>query len=501
MTKINFKSLLICCLCFAGISCTSGSAQQQETTEIEAYSGLDNADLSLIPVKQDGKCGYINLKGEYVIKPQFADADYFREGLAWVKSADGKVGYIGKDGNYVIAAEYAHGTPFSEGLAFVMSPNGSVPVCIDTKGNAKFTLSQATSVNPFYKGFAQLGNPYSNSYSDTLQYVDKSGKVISVPRVNKWQQDNEDYIERFGEGLYPFSDNNNKYGYRNKKGETVINPQFDDADTFSEGLAPVKIGDKIGFIDKKGKIVINPQFDRVLSCFSEEGLALVALKNRHYSYNYALIDRTGQLVISDLDGKLICGVGVRGVSKDVYIIAGNNKSWLIDKKGHILAAPDAEIEFGREDWETFMKTQEPMILLQNENNGKWGFMDVKGNVITPQFDAVSAFREGLATVRVGDWENGKWGVIDKTGKYVINPQFVGFPFLLSDKVIISIDNRGECSIMNIQNKTVVNNLKFDDINPNYRGGIAGFHIPNDFRYVGEMEAIDYSMFSREGHYQ
>ena len=41
----------------------------------------------------------------------------------------------------------------------------------------------------------------------------------------------------------------------------VINPQFDAASPFSEGLAHVRIGGKWGYIDPAGKMVINPQFD------------------------------------------------------------------------------------------------------------------------------------------------------------------------------------------------------------------------------------------------
>ena len=53
----------------------------------------------------------------------------------------------------------------------------------------------------------------------------------------------------------------------------VINPQFDWADSFSEGLAAVSIGDKFGYIDNTGHIIINPQFDGIGS-FSD-GLAMV----------------------------------------------------------------------------------------------------------------------------------------------------------------------------------------------------------------------------------
>ncbi|HDS29982.1 MAG TPA: WG repeat-containing protein, partial [Firmicutes bacterium] len=52
-------------------------------------------------------------------------------------------------------------------------------------------------------------------------------------------------------------------GFIDKTGQYVINPQFDFAFDFSEGLAPVKIAEKWGFIDKTGQFVINPQFDGI----------------------------------------------------------------------------------------------------------------------------------------------------------------------------------------------------------------------------------------------
>lgn len=57
-------------------------------------------------------------------------------------------------------------------------------------------------------------------------------------------------------GLFPVYQNG-KRGYIDKTGKIVINPQFDDARHFTEGLASVNIGDKWGYIDKAGKIVWN----------------------------------------------------------------------------------------------------------------------------------------------------------------------------------------------------------------------------------------------------
>ena len=70
-----------------------------------------------------------------------------------------------------------------------------------------------------------------------------------------------------------------KVGFIDKQRKMVINPQFDYASGFADGLAQVRIGDdktgKYGFIDKQGKMVINPQFDYA-SGFAD-GLASVRI--------------------------------------------------------------------------------------------------------------------------------------------------------------------------------------------------------------------------------
>ncbi len=48
---------------------------------------------------------------------------------------------------------------------------------------------------------------------------------------------------------------NGKYGYIDKTGKYVINPQFDKAGSFSEELAVVEIGGKWVYIDKTGKFI------------------------------------------------------------------------------------------------------------------------------------------------------------------------------------------------------------------------------------------------------
>ncbi len=81
-----------------------------------------------------------------------------------------------------------------------------------------------------------------------------------------------------------------KWGYIDRSGRIVINPQFEEAGDFAQGLAPVKMGGKWGYIDRSGRIVINPQFEEA-GGFTE-GLARVKVGGK-----WGYVDGKGQMVI------------------------------------------------------------------------------------------------------------------------------------------------------------------------------------------------------------
>ena len=61
-----------------------------------SFVGCNNpkgaASSRLFPAKSDGKYGFIDKTGKYVINPQFDDAEAFSEGLARVWIGDWKTG-------------------------------------------------------------------------------------------------------------------------------------------------------------------------------------------------------------------------------------------------------------------------------------------------------------------------------------------------------------------------------------------------------------------------
>ncbi|MBI4712918.1 MAG: WG repeat-containing protein [Planctomycetes bacterium] len=79
--------------------------------------------------------------------------------------------------------------------------------------------------------------------------VNKTGQVVIEPQF--------DTANSFGDGLALVrnSKDNHKGAYINKTGKIVIKPQFDGAKDFSEGVASAEIGGRWGFIDKTGNFI------------------------------------------------------------------------------------------------------------------------------------------------------------------------------------------------------------------------------------------------------
>ena len=55
-------------------------------------------------------------------------------------------------------------------------------------------------------------------------------------------------------------------------------------------------------------------------------------------------------------------------------------------------------------------------LARVEQNGKYGFINIKGEVVVPCiYDRVGSFSEGFAKVR----KDGKWSIINTKGKVIV----------------------------------------------------------------------------------
>jgi len=316
----------------------------------------DIFSYKLIPVEAEGKWGYINKEGKYIINPQFKDAYLFADGIAIVRAQDDQIGYIDDAGKYIINPSYRFGTVFTEGLAFVTPLNG-VPVCINKKGETQFILKEADRVNCFSEGLSLV--KIKNKYG----FIDKKGTLIINNQF--------DYADDFKEGLALVSNKKDPlsdemlYGFIDKEGKIIINLQFKFASSFNNGIALVSDGKKYGFIDSKGVYVVNPQYDYALN-FSE-GLAAVKQGNL-----WGYIDTDGKIIINPQFED------VKSFRNSLAAVKSDKDNWgYINKQGKYEINP----QFSSAGY--FNKVFAPVV-----SGGKIGFVDTEGKyLINPHYSS------------------------------------------------------------------------------------------------------------------
>ncbi len=270
---------------------------------------------------------------------------------------------------------------------------------------------------------------------------------------------------RTGDRLYPVV-KDDKWGFIDETGRVRIAPQFDSANGFSDERALVSLHGKGEYIDTQGRLMPHPPFD--LGGNFTEGLAPINVGQRripNIGYisdpgRWGYVEQTGRLVIPmkfqladefheglaaahlgstsgfiDHTGRFRINVPFDvswGFSEGIVLVKSNLKMIYLDRTGHRLPTPLLDDNYYGHSF------HEGLAAIQIKD--KWGFMDKTGTlVIPPQFIDVGDFSEGLAAVELPidqDKETPckmddtssytvakKFGYINHTGKLVIPPQW------------------------------------------------------------------------------
>jgi hypothetical protein len=251
----------------------------------------------------DGKYGFVNSSGTIVVPPKYFKADDFHEGLAAVKEGrddDSLWGYINKHGEWALMPKYISAYRFSEGLASVVLPidaknpyesQGGIFI-INKNGQEILNLSNYTSDTPpvFQKGTIELSHIWEcNSSTNYVYVINRKGKVISERienRVDVYEPSLigltdeekeyaeitkiEDHLNEYQEEtaiIESINDNSDAYngqeklfGFVNSNGATIVQPQYELAHNFTNGIAWVRKNGLWGCIDKTGHTVIPTQY-------------------------------------------------------------------------------------------------------------------------------------------------------------------------------------------------------------------------------------------------
>lgn len=298
-----------------------GIASREISGQLVAFSE------GLCGVRKDGKWGYIDTRGNLAIPAQFDSAAPFIGGLGRVELGD-QVGYINKTGRYVINPQFNQAGDFHDGLAAAKADGGW--------GFINKTGTFVIKAQFPYVELEGFSNGLAGVCQDKCGYVNRSGIFVIKPQFNS--------LNTFSEGMAAVRINN-KWGYIDTAGKIVINPQFDQVFSFTGGLATVAISGKTGTIDKQGKYVLNPGQLTVAGkngdlqpALSSDGASLITKDGK-----WILKPTKGLVQINAISGKVFYGI-LGGPGEQVVPISMSGKVLAGWYKGGVLDTLAQDIE-------------------------------------------------------------------------------------------------------------------------------------------------------------
>ncbi|QIP13787.1 WG repeat-containing protein [Spirosoma aureum] len=320
-----------------------------QTLKTLNYDDIFQMD-SLYCSEKDALYGYLNDKGEEIMKPKLTIPYFFRNGLANFGHYENGNVYMNTRLKLGLFVECTKGDDFSDGLAAVIR-NGKVGF-INTKGELVIPAE--------------------------YDYQERNGMTF-LPSF---------YLGRAS------VEKNGKHGFINKKGETIIPFNYDDTGSFFEtGITSVEINKKHGAIDTLGNFVIQPIYESLNDFYSEEavraklngkygfvdktGKVIVPfIYDLAYDYNQGapFVQRNGKWALLNKEGKPITPFQFEGVygrfSEGLACVKLNGKYGYISKSGKVI------IDYKFENGENFSNG-----VVSRYNNGRKYIYDKKGREI------------------------------------------------------------------------------------------------------------------------
>lgn len=302
------------------------------------------------------KWGYIDNKGQFIIKPDFQFAmGYQDNGLAIVSKND-YMGVIDENGDFIIDPKYDYIEKFSEGIAIANNKNGYYAFSDSGKkifeyryyiGNFKEGRAVFVEVNrdnQWIYGYIdkfgevvipakyEVANNFKNGKAvvklvkGDYEIIDTSGNTIQIFKYP--------FVGDISEGLLLFKEQiDGKFGYINENGEVIIKPKFGSAEAFKDGTAVVNAStdykNKYGLIDKKGNFIIQPIYNDV-KLLDERMVAVgkaIDKNNPFIGSKYALTNTKGKLLTDFIY------YGISNYKDNLASVYDNNYTFFIDKLG------------------------------------------------------------------------------------------------------------------------------------------------------------------------
>jgi hypothetical protein len=268
------------------VVCLSSGLSAQKTVNCTEIGYFNDG---LAPVLIDNKWGFIDKTGSIVIEPkykmwvqEYGALPAFSEGLTpFVDPVNDRIGYLNLKGEVAIAPQFYSAGPFKNHVAFVGTQNERV--LIDTSGAV------------IAQGFVAINGKYSNFSNNRAWvqkqfqygYINKTGHFV-IPAVYDETRD-------FSNNLAAVK-KDGKWGFIDTSGVVKVPFQYTkEPKAFSDHRAFVQgTNNKWGIIDTTGKLIVTPQYHQVWP-FSG-GVAVVSIMDERYTETFYIIDSQGKVL-------------------------------------------------------------------------------------------------------------------------------------------------------------------------------------------------------------
>ena len=364
------------------------SKNEEILTGYDKIEAIDNIDKNenvwyednVLRVQKDGKYGLIDLNGKELLPAEYDEII----GLNGIENSilikkDDKYGLVNDTGSVIIEPNYKEiknlGETYREGY-----------ITIDE--NDKYGVIGATKMKLLDNKYDNIEQVYLSDYylvteNGERKVINSSGETILNSGFDQISSKTEDGFIYVSQGLY---------GEINTTGEVQIEPTYQDLKQVKNGVYIAKNNDRYGIIDNEGNTMI--PFDYTLITYNKDAKLFIA---DDANYNTTIINENYE-------------------SKITGILSEINTT-----KSYIRMRVDDEYKYYDLSCQekTNIEVLEDNTLFLSKKDGKYGFVDEKGNVVVDYIydDATEQNEYGFVAVK----KDGKWGAIDKDGKVVVEP--------------------------------------------------------------------------------
>lgn len=374
---------------------------------------------------KEGRGGYINKEGEWVIEAQYLAVKPFKEGYAAVQDADTELwGYIDVHGKTVIKPQFMEAGSFINGSTAVKEPEGGFGI-IDRRG--KFIVEPIyRAISYFKEGFARAEDMETGEY----WLLNEEGEKVFGPYKGA-------YLFHNGKALVNETEKNRDWFFIDKKGKKypfneevqIVMAKWygDDFWTenayldFSEGY-PEIINDNYVAVNEKGE-AISPEY-KFLDSFDKNGYALATIQEGEDEF-YGIVDKQYNWVIEPEYSYLYNFQYGYAIAKKKEWKEGGRADYIVmDLKGNVVFTDWKEDEIML--YPASLSKGNPLPAYTEKNDvWKMGYIDWDHSILIPfKYDDAYAFAEDGSYAVVE--KNGLYGVIDKKGNWILKPKFGGF---------------------------------------------------------------------------